>query len=63
MGPIYLREILNEYKPVRNLRSSTQLRFKTSISSAQYGRRSFASTASELRNDLPFHVKNAQTLD
>ena len=62
MGPIYLQELLKEYKPARNLRSSTQLRLITSIISTQYGQRSFSAAASELWNDLPLHVKNSQTL-
>ena len=62
MGPIYLQELLKEYKPVRNLRSSAQLRLITSITSTQYGQRSFSAAASELWNDLPLHVKNSQTL-
>ena len=62
MGPIYLQELLKEYKPVRNLRSSAQLRLITSITSTQYGQRSFSAAASELWNDLPLHVKNFQTL-
>ena len=62
MGPTYLQELLKEYKPVRNLRSSGQLRLITSITSTQYGQRSFSVAASELWNDLPLHVKNSQTL-
>ena len=62
MGPIYLQELLKKYKPVRNLRSSAQHRRITSISSTQYGQRSFSPAASELWNDLPLHVKNSQTL-
>ena len=62
MGPIYLQELLKEYKPVGNLRSSAQLRLITSITSTQYGQRSFSAAASELWNDLPLHVKNFQTL-
>ena len=62
MGPIYLQELLKEYKPVRNLRSSAQLRLITSITSTQYGQRSFSAAASELWNDLPLHAKNSQTL-
>ena len=62
MGPIYVQELLKKYKPARNLRSSAQLRLQSSISSTQYGRRSFSSAASELWNDLPLHVKNFQTL-
>ena len=62
MGPIYLQELLKEYKPARNLHSSTQLRLITAITSTQYGQRSFSAAASELWNDLPLHVKNSQTL-
>ena len=62
MGPIYLQELLKEYKPIRNLRSSVQLQLITSITSTQYGQRSFSAAASELWNDLPLHVKNSQTL-
>ena len=62
MGPIYLQELLKECKPFRNLRSSAQLRLITSITSTQYGQRSFSAAASELWNDLPLHVKNSQTL-
>ena len=62
MGPIYLQELLKKYKPVCNLRSSAQLRLITSITSTQYGQRSFSAAASELWNDLPLHFKNCQTL-
>ena len=62
MGPICLQELLKEYKPVRNLRSSVQLRLITSITSTQYGQRSFSAAAAELWNDLPLHVKNSHTL-
>ena len=40
-GPIYHQELLKEYKPGRNVRSSTQLRLITSVTSTQYGQRSF----------------------
>ena len=62
MGPIYLQELLKEYKPARNHHSSTPLCLTTSITSFQYGQRSFSSAASELWNDLPLHVKNSLTL-
>ena len=61
-GPIYLQELLKEYKPARNLHSSAQRRLNSSISSTQCGRRSFSSAASELWNDLPLHFRNSQTL-
>ena len=51
MGPIYLQEFLKEYKPVRNLHSSAQLRLISSITSTQYGQPSFSAAASELWND------------
>ena len=60
MGPIYLQELLKEYKPVRNLRSSAQLCLITSITSTQYGQRFFSAAGPELWNDFPLHVKNSK---
>ena len=61
-APIYLCELIKQYTPSRNLRSSSQLRLTMSSASTQYGQRSFSVAASELWNNLPFHVKNSLTV-
>ena len=64
LAPIYLQELIEEYKPSRNLRSSSQLNLvSTSVSTLSYGNRSFRKASAELWNRLPLNVKNCQTVN
>jgi hypothetical protein len=64
LAPDYLTDLIHEYKPSRNLRSSSQLRLiSTSVSTYSYGHRSFCKASAELWNKLPLHVKNSVTVN
>ena len=64
LAPDYLAELIQEYKPSRNLRSSSKIDLvTTSVSTASYGQRSFHYAAPELWNTLPLHIKNSQTVE
>ena len=63
---IFLQELIQKYKPTRNLWSSSYLNLiSATVSTLAYGHHSFykASKASaELWNNLPMHVKSCQTV-
>ena len=63
LAPLYLQELIQEYKPTRNLRSSSKLNliFAT-VSTLTYGHRSFYKASAELWNNLPIHVKSCRTV-
>ena len=61
-APIYLQDLIKQYTPSRNLRSSSLSRLVCSSTSTQYGQRSFSVSAAELWNNIPLHVKNAETI-
>ena len=64
LAPIYLQELIQEYKPSCNLRSSSQLNLvSTSVSTLSYGNRSFCKASAELWNRLPLNVKNCQPVN
>ena len=64
LPPEYLTDLIQEYKPVRNLRSSSkQTLVPSSVSTTSYGHRSFHHASPELWNKLPLHIKNSQTLN
>ena len=55
---IYLQELIQEYKPSCNLRSSSQLNLmSTSVSTLSYVNRSFCKASAELWNRLPLCQK------
>ena len=63
-APIYLQELIQEYKPCRNLRSSSQFNFvSTCVSTLSYGHRSFCKASADLWNKLPQHIKYCQTIN
>ena len=62
-APGYLQELIKQYMPSRNLRSSSQSRLLSSSVSTRYGHRSFSIAATELWNNLPPHVKNSKTVN
>ena len=64
LAPLYLQELIHEYKPTRNLRSTSQFLLVTpSVSTQSYGQRSFTSAAAELWNNLPYNIKISKTVN
>ena len=62
-APLYLQELIQEYKPTRNLRSSCKLNLiSATVSTLTYGHRSFYKASAELWNNLPMHVKSCRTV-
>ena len=63
LAPDYLADLIQEYKPSRNLRSSSKRYLVSkSVATTSYGQRSFYFAAPELWNDLPYNVKYSKTL-
>ena len=61
LAPDYLAELIQEYKPSRNLRSSSKINLvAASVSTVSYGQRSFNYAAPDLLYTLPFHIKNSK---
>ena len=63
-APVYLQEIMQSYKPKRNLRSNsqnllTQMRVRTKL----FGDITFAKAAPELWNSLPQSLRDITSLD
>ena len=64
LTPEYLADLIQVYKPVRNLRSSAKQKLvPSSVSTTSYGHRSFHRASPELWNKLPLHIKNSRTLN
>ena len=62
-SPIYIRNMIEVHRHVRNLRSTDTLSLVLPKSrSVTYGNRSFVYTAPKLWNSLPVNVRNADTL-
>ena len=55
MAPVYIADLLQEYRPPRQLRSS-------SASTGFYGERAVKHAAPSLWNNLPESIRNANTL-
>ena len=63
LAPLYLQELIQEYMPTRNLRSSSKLNLvSATVSTLRYSHCSFSKAAAVLWNNLPMHVKNCKTL-
>ena len=63
-APVYLQEIIQSYKPKRNLRSNSQnllnqMRVRTKL----FADRAFAKAAPELWNSLPQSLRDITSLD
>ena len=64
MGPSYLAELLHPYVPTRSLRSASKGLLQVPKSRlVTFGARSFASFAPGLWNDLPYALRNLESLD
>ena len=53
--PIYLRELLDDYEPVRTLRSSTRCEHKTKL---VISKRAFRHSAAVVWNNLPDNIRD-----
>jgi hypothetical protein len=62
-GPVYLRALLEEYSPAKDLRSSTQCQLRDCRVQKVYGSRAFGVAGPRLWNKLPLHIKNSPTVD
>ena len=63
-APSYICNLVEKYKPSRELRSMSQSVLKVPIpKTVTYGSRSFRVAASQLWNTLPNHVKDAASID
>ena len=63
-SPVYIRDMLEIYKPTRNLRSAYQsvTLVEPKSKKVKYGERSFISAAPSLWNSLPAKVRDCDTL-
>ena len=62
-GPVYLRALLEQYSPAKDLRSSTQCQLRDCRVQKVYGSRAFGVAGPRLWNKLPLHIKNSPTVD
>ena len=62
-GPEYLRELLVEYAPGRNLRSSSRDHLVQPRTHSRHGDRAFSAAAPRLWNSLPASVKSSPSVD
>ena len=64
LAPLYLSELIEEYHPTRTLRSSSQkLLKKKVVKFEKLGKKSFAFSAPEVWNSLPFYLRNEPSLE
>lgn len=62
-APVYLQNLVKEYRPTRQLRSSSETKLVLPrTKTVSYGERSFQYAAAHLWNDLPSHVRNVPNL-
>ena len=63
LAPSYLSELLDTYRPSRNLRLSGKLLLTTKkTNTVNYGDRAFSVCAPKLWNNLPLHIRQAKSL-
>ena len=62
-SPTYLTSLFNAYKLARSLRSSGQSLLQVpDVKTCTYGQRSFSFYATKLWNDLPFYIKQSESI-
>ena len=62
-SPTYLTFLFNAYKPPRSLRSSSKLLLQVpDVKTCTYCQRSFSFYATKLWNDLPFYIKQSESI-
>ena len=62
LAPVYLKNMLEVYHPVRNLRSSSMGYLSRKRYSTRYGSRAFSIAAPEIWNSLPVEIRKSETL-
>ena len=65
-APTYLSNLLHSVNPSRNLRSNKQAHLQYAPGPrtyTRYGDRAFSAAAPKLWNSLPFHIRNATSID
>ena len=63
MAPPYIQDLLKEYAPTRNLRSSSQHLLDSARTSTSYGDRAFSAVAPALWNALSTDIRKASQID
>ena len=64
LAPAYLSDLIDEYHPSRNLRSSSQkLLKKKVVKFEKLGKKSFAFSGPQVWNSLPFYLRNETSLE
>ena len=61
--PMYLAELIEDYKPVRELRSTSRLLLKEPCIKTTIRRRSFHFAAAKIWNSLPDHIISVNSLE
>ena len=63
LAPHYIRELLNEYQPTRQLRSSSHIMLqRPKTRTVRYGDRAFSAYAPKIWNNLPLHVRESDSI-
>jgi len=63
LAPYYIRELLNDYQPTRQLRSSSNIMLQIPRTrTVRYGDRAFSAYAPKIWNILPLHVRQSDTI-
>ena len=60
LAPVYVTDLIQGYKPIRNIRSSLK---QNLVSLSLYGHRYFRHASPEFWNKLPLRIKNSQALN
>ena len=61
--PVYLRELLSDYQPVRTLRSSSKHLFTVNVAETALTARGFRHSAVAVWNSLPDSIRDSSTID
>ena len=60
-NPVYLRNIVTDYEPTRELRSSNQPLLSRPSTRTEIARRAFSQAAPTVCNELPLNIRSAKT--
>jgi len=61
--PVYLRELLSDYKPVRTLRSSSKHSLTVNVAETVLATCGFRHSAVAVRNSLPDSIRESSNID
>ena len=63
LAPVYLQELLTEYKPSRTLRSQSKALLQVPVCrTSKFGKRTFSAAAANLWNTLPLELREVDKL-